>query len=447
MQDGVSRMRNVNGVHFRMFSSYHGVTSRLQTGDIRHSLKTKSFGNITNASTVGLFNLYPTSSFSSDSKHNDSSKEHIKNLTAISSISEKVALAEGNDKNKAEKHFSNDKNVGVDNVVSSSTFTSSIISALPPNAQLYAQLARFDKPIGTMLLLWPCFWSTSLAAGANATSATPATTEVTSTIIDVASITGDPKLLALFATGSFLMRGAGCTINDMWDAKYDARVSRTATRPLASGALSYKQATGFLGLQLTGGLGVLLSLPHLEYCFVLGAASLPLVGVYPLMKRFTNWPQLVLGMTFNWGCFMGWAAMHGSLEAHNGLSVLIPLYVGSTAWTLVYDTLYAHQDKKDDAKLGLKSTALHFSNQTTPILLGFSTLATGGWMMAGYNVGYVEPYYYLGCGIAGSHLHWQVLTADLNDPKNLAERFKSNTTVGAILFASCLAANAGALLS
>lgn len=324
----------------------------------------------------------------------------------------------------------------IDNVVSSST--ASIMNALPPNAQLYAQLARFDKPIGTMLLLWPCLWSTALASGSSI---------VNSSAIDspqLLSAIGDPSLLALFATGSFLMRGAGCTINDMWDANYDKKVTRTATRPLASGALSYKQATAFLGLQLTGGLGVLLSMPHehLEYCFYLGAASLPLVGIYPLMKRYTNWPQLVLGMTFNWGCFMGWAATHGSLD----LQSVLPLYGGGVAWTLVYDTLYAHQDKDDDAKLGLRSTALHFGENTKPILLGFSTLATGSWMLAGYNLGYVEPYYYIGCGAAGAHLLWQVTTADLDNPKNLAERFKSNTSVGAIMFASCIAGNLGAML-
>ena len=333
----------------------------------------------------------------------------------------------------------------IDNVVSSST--TSLMKMMPSNAQLYAQLARFDKPIGTMLLLWPCLWSTALASGANIVNspalvsmeATGASIAMESSATSLLSVAGDPSLLALFATGSFLMRGAGCTINDMWDAKFDKKVKRTATRPLASGALSYRQATGFLGLQLTGGLGVLLSMPqeHLEYCFWLGAASLPFVGAYPLMKRYTNWPQLVLGATFNWGCFMGWAATHGNLD----LSTVLPLYGGGIAWTLVYDTLYAHQDKGDDAKLGLKSTALHFAENTKPILLCFSTLATGSWILAGYNLGYTEPYYYLGCGAAGAHLCWQVISADLDDPKNLAERFKSNTNVGAIMFASCIAGN------
>ena len=340
------------------------------------------------------------------------------------------------------------KELPIDNVISEST--SSFMKSLPKSVQPYAQLSRFDKPIGTMLLLWPCCWSTAIAANANIVPhnqsivAVEAATESISTLpmVDISHVIGDPKLLALFATGSFIMRGAGCTINDMWDAKYDKKVKRTATRPLASGAMTYKQATAFLGLQLTGGLAVLTSLPHLEYCFWLGASSLPFVVSYPLMKRFTNWPQLVLGMTFNWGAFMGWAATHGTLDAYNGLSVVLPLYAGSVCWTLVYDTLYAHQDKEDDENLGLKSTAIHFGTKNTKsILLGFSTLATGSWALAGYNVGFEMPYYFIGCAAAGSHLYWQVTSADLNDAKNLAERFKSNNTVGAILFASCVAGN------
>ena len=362
-------------------------------------------------------------------------------VTLHRSLSDKSGVSTG--QAGAEKSKPNQP---IDNVVSSST--TSLMKMLPRNAQPYAELARFDKPIGTVLLLWPCLWSTALASGANIINTSLLTsieTKGAAAINDAyLSVAGDPYLLALFAAGSFLMRGAGCTINDMWDTKFDQKVKRTAARPLASGALSYRQATGFLGLQLTSGLGVLLSMPqeHLEYCFWLGSASLPLVAAYPLMKRYTNWPQLVLGATFNWGCFMGWAATHGNLD----LSVVLPLYGGGIAWTLVYDTLYAHQDKDDDAKLGLKSTALHFAESTKPILLGFSMLATGSWILAGYNLGYTEPYYYLGCFTAGTHLFWQVLTADLDDPKNLADRFKSNADVGAIMFASCIAGNITSIL-
>jgi len=160
------------------------------------------------------------------------------------------------------------------------------------------------------------------------------------------------------------------------------------------------------------------------------------------MKRYTNWPQLVLGMTFNWGAFMGWAATHGSLDAN----VVGPLYVSGIAWTLVYDTLYAHQDKKDDAKLGLKSTALHFGEEyTKPILYGFSTISWLGWNMAGLaSVGTAHPLFLMGTTTAWSHLLWQIHTADLNDSQNLATRFKSNNTVGAIVFGSIVA---GTMLS
>ena len=348
-----------------------------------------------------------------------------------------------------QQHQKQTKQPVIDNAVSSSSST--MMKSLPLSIQPYAELARLDKPIGTMLLLWPCCWSTSIAASAtNKSILTSPSIESTVTCADLISsldnishIIGDPKLLGLFATGAFLMRGAGCTINDMWDAKYDQKVKRTSTRPLASGVLNYHQATAFLGLQLTGGLAVLTSLPHLQYCFWLGASSLPLVISYPLMKRYTNWPQLVLGMTFNWGAFMGWAATHGSLW--NGLSIVGPLYAGGICWTIVYDTLYAHQDKEDDNKLGLKSTALYFGDNTKPILYGFSALATGCWMLAGNNVGFEAPYYYLGCGAAGTHLCWQIISADLQNAKNLAERFKSNNTVGAILLASIVAGNISTL--
>ena len=237
------------------------------------------------------------------------------------------------------------------------------------------------------------------------------------------------------------MRGAGCTINDMWDADFDKAVARTKSRPLASGELSMNQAVGWLGVQLTAGLGVLLSLPHLEQCFVWGVASLPLVATYPLMKRYTNYPQLVLGMTFNWGAIMGWVAVRGEVD----WSVVGPLYLSGAAWTLVYDTLYAHQDKVDDAKLGLKSTALTFGEETKSILSALTAATWAGWIAAGYNCGYGlpwdVPYYYVGCSAAAAHLLWQVQSADLNNADNLAHRFRSNSLVGWMMFGSCAVGN------
>lgn len=289
---------------------------------------------------------------------------------------------------------------------------------LPTPMQPYARLARMDRPIGTWLLLWPCWWSTALAAPAG----------------DLP----DVSLLALFSVGAFVMRGAGCTINDMWDADLDQKVARTATRPLASGDVSQKQALGFLALQLSTGLGVLVSLPHTMYCFQLGAASLPLVVAYPLMKRYTNYPQAVLGLTFNWGALMGYAAVHGTLD----YPTVMPLYFSGVAWTMVYDTLYAHQDKVDDRKLGIKSTALTFGdNNTKPVLHGFALATYAGWLAAGHfgDVGSL-PFY---AGITGAygHLLWQIQTADLEDPLNLGDRFRSNHTVGAIVFTSIVAGN------
>lgn len=305
-----------------------------------------------------------------------------------------------------------------------------IISFFTSSLRPYARLARIDKPIGTLLLLHPCLWSTALATSTPMAAA------------GQSSMTATLSLCALFGAGSFVMRGAGCTINDMWDSQYDRDVERTKSRPLASGELTHAQALTFLGLQLSAGLGILLSLPHVEQCFVWGAASLPLVATYPLMKRYTNYPQLVLGLTFNWGAIMGWVAVHGTVD----WSVVGPLYGSGVAWTLVYDTLYAHQDKGDDAKLGLKSTALTFGEHgTKPILAACAAVAWGGWTMAGYNCGLGNlmeaPYYYAGVSAAGAHLLWQIHSADLNDVENLAYRFRSNNVVGWIVFGSCIAGN------
>lgn len=298
------------------------------------------------------------------------------------------------------------------------------ITYIPKSLQPYAHLARLDKPIGTFLLLHPCLWSTALAAPIG--------------------YPPDIQLCTLFAIGSFIMRGAGCTINDMWDSQYDKNVERTKCRPLASGELTYTQAWMFLALQLSAGLGVLVSLPNVQDCVVWGVASLPLVATYPLMKRYTNYPQLVLGLTFNWGAIMGWVAVHGT--SNIDWNVVGPLYTSGVLWTLVYDTLYAHQDKSDDKKLGLKSTALTFGDEgTKPILTGLTALIWGSWMLAGYNNGYGDlldaPYYYVGVSTAASHLLWQIYTADLNDTKNLAERFRSNNMVGWIVFGSCVSGN------
>jgi 4-hydroxybenzoate polyprenyltransferase len=293
---------------------------------------------------------------------------------------------------------------------------------LPTSIQPYARLARVDKPIGTWLLLWPCFWSTAIAVPSG----------------QLLVSLPDPYLLSLFTVGAFVMRGAGCTINDMWDQDFDRRVARTSSRPLAAGDLTQGQALGFLAVQLSAGLGVLLSLPHTMYCFVWGVSSLPLVVAYPLMKRYTNWPQLVLGLTFNWGAWMGWAATHGEMD----FAVIGPLYLSGVTWTLVYDTIYANQDKKEDVSLGLKSTALTFGSDETrhkQILHSFAALTWLQWLLVGHFAADMSLAYNVGVTTAYSHLIWQIQTADLENPHNLAERFRSNATVGGMIFASIVA--------
>ncbi|CAM9122103.1 unnamed protein product [Heterosigma akashiwo] len=284
----------------------------------------------------------------------------------------------------------------------------------------YFRLSRLDKPIGTMLLLHPCLWSLAIAAPAGSFP--------------------DMKLVALFSTGSFIMRSAGCTINDLWDKNYDAKVERTKNRPLATGEIGVPQAVSFLGLQLTAGLGVLLQLN--TPCILMGFGVMPLVVAYPLMKRVTHWPQLVLGLAFNWGALMGHAAATGAVDAA-ALAVTGPLYAGAVAWTLVYDTLYAHQDKKDDKQLGLKSTALYFGDNTKPILHGFSLITVGGLTLSGYMADLAWPFY-IGMTATAAHLNWQIGTAELENSANLWERFTSNNTLGGIVGASIVA---GKLLS
>lgn len=280
---------------------------------------------------------------------------------------------------------------------------------LPESMLPYAKLARVDRPIGTYLLLLPGLWSIGMAAENGHMP--------------------DLKLMALFGIGAFVMRGAGCTINDFWDRDIDGKVKRTSQRPLASGKVSPAQAIMFLAAQCTVGLGVLVQMNH--FTIALGAASLVPVALYPLAKRVTGWPQAVLGLTFNWGALLGWAAVHGSLD----LTVTGPLYIGGAFWTLMYDTIYAHQDKDDDRALGLRSSALTIGDKNAkPVLAGFGAAAIGLWAIAGMNAGLGEsPLYWAALAGSGAHFAWQIGTADLHDRMNLTNRFVSNQTVGLIM--------------
>ncbi|XP_022622686.1 4-hydroxybenzoate polyprenyltransferase, mitochondrial [Seriola dumerili] len=289
-----------------------------------------------------------------------------------------------------------------------------IVNSAPAPVQPYLRLMRLDKPIGTWLLYLPCTWSIALAADPGCLP--------------------DLGMLTLFGTGALLMRGAGCTINDMWDRDFDKKVFRTATRPIASGEISRMQALVFLGGQLSLALGVLLCLNY--YSIALGAASLSLVVTYPLMKRITYWPQFVLGLTFNWGALLGWSAVKGSCD----WSVCLPLYFSGVMWTLIYDTIYAHQDKEDDIKVGVRSTALRFQEQTKPWLSGFTVAMMSGLVVAGVSAEQTLPYYGVLSTVA-IHLMHQIYTLDINKPEDCWKKFASNRNLGLLLFLGIVAGN------
>ena len=282
-------------------------------------------------------------------------------------------------------------------------------SLAPAFSRPYLRLARADRPIGSWLLLMPCWWSTALAA-MHAGAAIP-----------------NPWHIALFAVGTVAMRGAGCTWNDIVDRRVDAQVERTRSRPLPSGQVSLAAALVFLGLQALIGLAVLVQFNR--FAIATGVASLGIVAIYPFMKRITWWPQIVLGLAFSWGALMGWAAAFGSLEWP-----ALVLYAGSIAWVIGYDTIYAHQDRDDDALLGMKSTARLFGARTSAMLACFFSAAVLLIGLAGFGAGAGFVFAFGLLGFA-AHLAWQVRRLDIDDPARCLLLFKSNRDAGLILFA------------
>ena len=279
----------------------------------------------------------------------------------------------------------------------------------PAPLRPYARLARFDRPIGTWLVLLPCWWSVALASPG----------------------WPDGVLLVLFAAGALVMRGAGCTLNDLADRNFDARVARTADRPIPSGAVSVPQAIAYLVFLCLIGLAVLVQFN--PFAIAVGAASLVLVAIYPFAKRITYWPQAVLGLTFNWGALLGWAAVREDLALPAGV-----LYLAGLFWTLGYDTVYAHQDKEDDVLIGVKSTALKLGEATPIWLIGFYTATIALLGLAGYLAALAWPFY-AGLALAAGHLGWQVATVNIHDAKNCLTIFKSNRDFGLIVFAAFVA--------
>lgn len=273
----------------------------------------------------------------------------------------------------------------------------------------YLRLARYDRPIGSWLLLMPCWWSAALAAGV------------------ARDVSGLPLTVLLFFIGAFVMRGAGCTWNDITDRNLDTKVERTRSRPIPAGQVSVTQALVFLVLQALVGLVVLLQFNR--FAIWTGIASLAIVAVYPFMKRITYWPQITLGLAFSWGALMGFAVTLGRLDA-----AALVLYAGSICWVIAYDTIYAHQDTEDDVLVGIKSTALLFGDKTklaltifysaAVVLIGIAFwLAGAGWPAA------------LGLAAFAAHLAWQVRRLDISDSAQCLRIFKSNRDAGLLLFA------------
>ena len=274
----------------------------------------------------------------------------------------------------------------------------------------YAQLARWERPIGWWLLMWPCWWSLALAMSASGT---------TDFVLMI-------KYLALFMLGAVVMRGAGCTYNDLVDEKIDNKVARTRSRPLPSGRVSRSQAKIFMGLQLLIGLIVLLQFNF--QTILLGFLSVVTIVIYPFMKRITYWPQLFLGFAFSWGAWVGWSSIFASVSLAPAL-----LYIGCILWVIGYDTIYAHQDLEDDALVGVKSTARLFGDKTKMALVLLYTGALIFFTASMFVAGISWPAY-AGLALGAGHLAWQIIRLRIKDAEQCQQLFHSNSQFGWIFF-------------
>lgn len=270
-----------------------------------------------------------------------------------------------------------------------------------------------DKPIGTQLLFLPCAWGIALGA---------------SSPLEVVGLS------TLVYGGALLARGAGCTINDIFDRDVDRHVARTKDRPLASGELSIYKAIPFAGAQFLGGLGVLTMLSPTS--FIIGTFSLIPIIYYPIAKRVYKYPQFILALTFNVSSLVGYAAVTNALSLPAAL-----LYTSGICWTMIYDTIYGHQDKVDDAKLGLNSSSIAFDadDRSQKKILNMFSIGQFGTLLAAGSMCDLGTSFYMGTAIAASRIYTQIYETDLNDPKACGDSFRSNATTGAIIWASILA--------
>lgn len=281
-----------------------------------------------------------------------------------------------------------------------------LVGRLPRTLRDYALLARFDRPIGWWLLFWPCAWGVWLAGEG-----------------------WQIGLVVWLLVGSIAMRGAGCVYNDIVDADLDRKVARTAARPVASGRVSVKAAWGWLLVLCLIGLVVLLQLRWQAQLVAL--ASLGLVAIYPFMKRITWWPQLWLGLVFTWGALVGWTALR-----LDHLDAMFALYAGAIFWCIGYDTIYALQDREDDALVGIRSSALRLGDSVRAGVIAFYGLALACWGLAFWLLR-ADWLALLALLPAAAHLMWQAFTLDPADPHNPLQRFRSNRYLGLLVAAGC----------
>ena len=286
------------------------------------------------------------------------------------------------------------------------------VDTAPRFMRPYLRLMRLDRPIGAWLLFWPCVFG--LAVGA----------------IALGEAYPPPLEILLCAVGAIVMRGAGCTYNDIIDRDFDARVERTRGRPIPSGAVSVSAAWAFAIVLSLIGFGVLLFFN--PFAILLGAASLLLIAAYPFMKRVTWWPQAWLGLTFNWGVPFGYAAMTGTLAP-----AALLFYAGCFFWTIGYDTIYAHQDKEDDLLIGVKSSAIRLGKRSKPWLYVFYSAAFVLMIAGGVAVG-LRVVFVLSMLVAGAHLLWQLRRLDIDRPLLCLMLFKSNRDTGALIAAALI---------
>lgn len=281
-----------------------------------------------------------------------------------------------------------------------------LVAALPERIRNYALLARFDRPIGWWLLFWPCAWGVLLAGGE-----------------------GRLGLILWLLLGAIAMRGAGCVYNDIVDADLDRQVARTAARPVASGAVGKRAAWAWLLVLCLIGFAVLLQLRWQAQLVAL--ASLAPVAAYPFMKRITWWPQAWLGLVFSWGALVGWTELRS-----DRLEVLAALYLGSICWVVGYDTIYALQDREDDALVGIRSSARRMGAHVRSGVASFYAAALALWALAFWLLR-LDWLALLALLPAAVHLAWQVLTLDSDDGDNALARFRANRFAGLLMALAC----------